>query len=81
MPIETLLDSFRVGSAGYQQMLANTDDPEIVATFRAMEQIRRRNFVEYDVQIGPARRMLEVVCDSEMVRLRSRPGRGANNRC
>jgi hypothetical protein len=74
MPIEALLDAFRVGSAGYQQLLTNADNPEIVAKFRGMELMRRRNIVEYDLQTGPARRMLELVCDSEIVRLRARPG-------
>lgn len=74
VPIEALLDSFRVGSAGYQHLLTNASDQEVVAKFKAMEAIRRRNLVEYEAQTGPARRMLELVCDSEIVRLRARPG-------
>lgn len=73
-PIETLLDAFRVGTPGYDQLLGSADDAAIVAKFRGMEQIRRRNLIAYETETGPARRLLELLCESEVIRLRARPG-------
>lgn len=73
-PIASLLDAFRVGTAGYERLLAQAQEEAIVAKFRGMEQLKRRSIVEYEAQTGPARRLLELVCSSEVVRLRCRPG-------
>jgi hypothetical protein len=39
-----------------------------------MERLRRKNELQHELQTGASRRLLELVCDSEVVRLRSRPG-------
>ena len=39
-----------------------------------MERLRRKNEVQYEMQTGACRRLLELVCDLEIVRLRSCPG-------
>lgn len=73
-PLASLPAAFRIGSGEYERLLRHCDDPGVVAKFRAMEQVRRRNLVQYEIQTGASRRLLELVCDSEVVRLRSRPG-------
>lgn len=74
MPLPSLLAAFRVGSPEYERLLRSCGDPRTVAKFRDAETIRRRNPVQYEVFTGPARRLLELTCGSEVVRLRSRPG-------
>jgi hypothetical protein len=74
MPLTALLDAFRVGTAGYEQLLREAEVPEVVAKFRELEHLKRRNVVQYELQTGAGRRLLEAVCLSEPVRLRSRPG-------
>jgi len=71
-PMEALLSAFQVGSAGYERLLRAADDADVVAKFRAMEQLKRRSAVQYEQQTGASRRLLELVCTSEVIRLRSR---------
>jgi len=73
-PLGSLLGAFRIGSAEYKRLLRQADRAEIVAKFRDLERLKRKNEVQYELQIGASRRLLELVCDSEVVRLRSRPG-------
>lgn len=73
-PLGSLLSAFRIGSSEYERLLRNADRQDIVRKFREMESLRRKNVVQYELQTGPARRLLELICDSEIVRLRSRPG-------
>ena len=73
-PLGSLLDAFRIGSAAYERLLGSCDRPEIVGRFRDMERLRRKNEVQYEMQTGASRRLLELVCSSEIVRLRSRTG-------
>ena len=73
-PLPSLLAAFRVGSAEYERLLAACGDAEVAAKFRELEQLRRRNAVQYEIQTGASRRLLELVCASEVVRLRARPG-------
>jgi hypothetical protein len=73
-PLASLLEAFRVGSPGYERLLRDCGEPEVVAKFRAMEQLKRRSLVQYELETGASRRLLEGVCGSEVVRLRCRPG-------
>jgi hypothetical protein len=73
-PLTSLQAAFRVGSAEYERLLGHSDQPELIAKFRDMERLRRKNEVQHELQTGPARRLVELVCGSEVVRLRSRPG-------
>jgi len=73
-PLESLTAAFRVGSAEYERLLRHSTRPNLVTKFRDMERLRRKNEVQYEIQTGASRRLLEAVCDSEVVRLRSRPG-------
>lgn len=73
-PLPSLLSAFRVGSSEYERLLLHSDNAPVVAKFREVERVWRRNPVQYEVQTGASRRLLELVCDSEVVRLRSRPG-------
>ena len=73
-PLPSLLAAFRVGSAEYERLLGACGDAEIVAKFRELERLRRRNAVQYEIQTGASRRLLELVCSSEVVRQRARPG-------
>jgi hypothetical protein len=73
-PLTTLLFAFQVGSAEYQRLLSGCRDPDTADKFREVEQIKRRNPVQYELFTGPARRLLELTCGSEVVRLRSQSG-------
>ena len=73
-PLPSLLAAFRVGSTEYERLLGACDDAGVVAKFRELERLRRRNAVQYEIQTGASRRLLELVCSSEVVRQRSRPG-------
>ncbi len=73
-PLPTLLDAFRVGSPGYERLLHNCTRIEVAEKLRSAERLRRRNEVQYEIQTGASRRLLEPVCTSEVVRLRSRGG-------
>jgi hypothetical protein len=73
-PLDSLPAAFRVGSAEYERLLGDSDRDDLVAKFRDMERLRRKNEVQYEIQTGASRRLLEVVCNSEVARLRSRPG-------
>jgi hypothetical protein len=73
-PLGSLLAVFRTGSAEYERLLGHSGQPALVAKFRAMEQLRHRSEVQYEIQTGASRRLVELVCGSEVVRLRSRPG-------
>jgi len=72
-PLGSLTGVFRVGSAEYERLLRHSTRPALVTKFRDMERLRRKNDVQYEMQTGASRRLLEAVCDSEIVRLRSRP--------
>jgi hypothetical protein len=73
-PLESLPAAFRVGSADYERLLGDSDQKNLVSKFRDMERLRRKNEVQYEIQTGASRRLLEAVCSSEVARLRSRPG-------
>jgi hypothetical protein len=73
-PITSLALAFRPGSPGYERLLARTERAELVAKFRDAERLRRKNEVQWEIMTGAARRILEPVCGSEVVRLRCRPG-------
>ncbi len=73
-PLVSLPSAFAVGSADYERLLAGSDRPDLVARFRAMERLKRKNEVQYELQTGPGRRLVDLVCGSEVVRLRCRPG-------
>ncbi len=73
-PLPSLLSAFRIGSAEYETLLRESGREEVVAKFRDVERLRRKNEVQYEQQTGASRRLLELVCTSEVVRLRSRPG-------
>jgi hypothetical protein len=73
-PLPVLLSAFRIGSSEYERLLGETEQPDLVAKFRALEQVQRRNPVQYESLTGASRRLLEVVCASEVVRQRARPG-------
>ena len=73
-PLDILLAAFQIGTAAYERLLSQCTDPDLVAKFRAAERLVRRNAVQYEIQTGAARRLLELVCRSEVVRLRARPG-------
>lgn len=72
--LPSLLAAFQVGSPAYEKLLHDAEDQEVVAKFRAMERIKARNEVQYETQTGAARRLLELTCASEVVRLRARLG-------
>ncbi len=73
-PLTSLPAAFRVGSPEYERLLRDCAHPETIARFRDLERLRRRNEVQYEIQTGAARRLLDIVCGSEVVRLRARPG-------
>jgi hypothetical protein len=73
-PLSSLPSAFQIGSLPYERLLEASDRPDVVSKFRDLEQIKRKNAVQYELFTGPARRLLEQVCSSEVVRLRSRPG-------
>jgi hypothetical protein len=73
-PLGSLTHAFDVGSADYERLLGSCTDEGLVAKFRAMERLKRKNEVQYEIQTGPGRRLVDLVCGSEVVRLRSRPG-------
>jgi hypothetical protein len=73
-PLESLVYAFRIGSPEYERLLRHCEHPALVGKFRDMERLRRRSEVQYEIQIGPSRRLVEPVCTSEVVRLRCRDG-------
>lgn len=73
-PFSALPFAFQVGSSGYKRLLAACTDPALVGRFRELELLKRKNVVQYDIQVGAARRLVEQVCGSEVVRLRSGGG-------
>jgi hypothetical protein len=58
----------------YERLLRDCQRPDLIAKFRDLERLRRKNEVEYESLTGASRRLVELVCDSEVVRLRSRGG-------
>lgn len=72
--LASLVHPFRPGTAAYEQLLTNCQDAAAVAKFRDAERLRQRSPVQYESVTSPARRLVETVCGSEVVRLRSRPG-------
>ncbi len=73
-PLTSLLCAFQVSSPGYERLLRSCTESEVVSKFRELERLRHRNSVQYELQVGASRRLLELVCGSEVVRLRSRSG-------
>ncbi len=73
-PLASLVAAFRVGSPTYERLLGRCERSDVAAKFRDVEQLKRRNAVQYDIQTGAGRRLVDLVCDSEVVRLRSRIG-------
>jgi len=73
-PLPAILSAFHPGSPEYRRLLLNSDRHALVEKFRGLERLKRRNEVQYESVVGAARRLIEPVCDSEVVRLRSRPG-------
>ncbi len=73
-PLTSLLSAFRVGSPEYMRLLAGCERAEVAGKFADLERLRRKNEVQYEVMTGASRRLLELVCTSEVVRLRCRPG-------
>jgi hypothetical protein len=73
-PLGSMVGAFRVGSADYERLLTDCTQADLAAKFRGMERLKRKNDVQYEIQTGASRRLVELVCDSEVVRLRSRPG-------
>lgn len=71
--LSILLSVFQIGSPELERLLRNCDRPDIVFKFRRIEELARRNFVQFELQTGPSRRLIEQLCDSEVVRLRSVP--------
>ena len=69
-PLTSLLSAFRVGSADYKRLLQGCDRPEVAGKFTDLERLRRKNELRYEVMTGASRRLLELVCTSEAVRLR-----------
>lgn len=73
-PLASLLKVFQVGSSEYERLLDNCDRQDVVRKFRGLERLQRRSEVQFEQLTGAARRLLELACTSEAVRLRSRPG-------
>lgn len=73
-PLPSLLAAFRTGTAEYQRLLQHCGSEAVADKFRDLEVIRRKNPVQFEQLTGASRRLLELVCTSEIVRLRSRPG-------
>lgn len=73
-PLTSLLHAFRVGTRDYERLLRDCRDAAVVAKFRDAERLKQRSLVQYETVTSPARRLVESVCASEVVRLRSRPG-------
>jgi hypothetical protein len=73
-PLPSLLTAFRAGTADYRRLLKHCGREDVADKFRELEVIRRRNPVQYEQLTGASRRLLELACTSEIVRLRSRPG-------
>jgi hypothetical protein len=73
-PLPALLDAFRIGTPRYERLLLRCDREEIVTKFRSAERLRSKSEVQYQIETGAARRFFELVCTSEVVRLRCRPG-------
>ncbi len=74
-PLSSLPAAFRIGSCDYERLLRNCTHPVVREKFRNVERLKRKNEVQYEIQTGAARRLIESVCDSEVVRLRCRSGR------
>lgn len=73
-PLTALQATFRVGSEEYERLLAGCSDPAVAARFRDLERLRARSPVQYEAATGASRRLIDLVCGSEVVRLRARPG-------
>lgn len=73
-PLTSLLHAFRIGTGEYERLLRDCRDDALVAKFRDAERLKARNPVQYESITSPARRLVESVCTSEVLRLRSRPG-------
>ena len=70
-PLTSLLHAFRTGTAGYERLLRECRRPEMATRFHDLERISRRNPVQYEVITGASRRLVELTCGSEIVRLRA----------
>lgn len=74
VPLASVPDVFRVGSAVFGQLLRDSDRADVVEKFRGLERVRRRSEWQFESLCGAARRLVEPVCLSEPVRLRGRTG-------
>ena len=74
VPLGSLASAFRIGTPEYKRLIGDCDRREITGKFGELERLYRRNAVQFEIQTGASRRLLELVCGSEVVRLRSRPG-------
>lgn len=66
--------AFHIGSPDYRRLLAHCTDARLIGRFRDLERVQQKNVVQYDLQVGAARRLVEHVCESEVIRLRSDGG-------
>jgi hypothetical protein len=73
-PLTSLLSAFRPRTPDYERLLRGCRHPDVAAKFAGLERTKRRNEVQYETLTGASRRLVELVCDSEVVRLRARPG-------
>lgn len=73
-PLSALVSAFHPRTAEYERLMRHCEQPDVAEKFRDLERIRRKSDVHYETLTGAARRMLEAVCCSPVVRLRSRPG-------
>jgi hypothetical protein len=73
-PLSSLPSAFRIGTREYRRLIEGCGRDEVVGRFLDLERLRRKNEVQYEITTGAARRLIELVCGSEVVRLRCRPG-------
>lgn len=73
-PLGSLVSAFRIGTPEYERLIGDCDRREVTEKFGELERLYRRNAVQFEIQTGASRRLLELVCGSEVVRLRTRPG-------
>lgn len=73
-PFSALPFAFRIGTREYRRLIEGCGRDEVIGRFLDMERLRRKNEVQYEITTGAARRLIELVCGSEVVRLRCRPG-------
>ena len=75
LPITRILDVFRPGTKGHDELFANCSDYSAVFDMREIEVLRRRSPVQYQIETGGAERMLRIL-NSPCLRIRH--GEGAD---